>query len=223
MHAGELERVNEQSGKKWMSRVVKHPMLATEFVATRIPGQLEYYRKLQEMAWAMVTDAFSERIITPGVTTTDVSALHNAPVRINSIAVQDVAWWFRDQMQAYNVSTWNMPRVSIYRASSLPASDTIEEGDLLHTDFGITFLGLNTDTQHLGYVLRTSQGETDVPDGLKAGLRTSNRLQEIVRGKMQPGLTGNEVLQKCLQQMKSEGIEGQVVCSLDYRSLLCRT
>ncbi|KAF8580606.1 hypothetical protein K439DRAFT_1356620 [Ramaria rubella] len=193
MHAGELERVKEQLGQKWMSRVVRRPMLAVEFVARRIPEQLQYYKKLQEMAWAMVMDAFSERIITPGVTTTD-----------------DVAWWFRDQMQAHNVSTWNMPRVSIYRQSSRPVSSVIEEGDLLHTDFGITFLGLNTDTQHLGYVLRTSEGEMDVPEGLRKGLQVSNRLQEIVRAKMQPGKTGNEVLQECLHQMKAERIDGQV-------------
>ena len=116
-------------------------------------------------------------------------------------------------MQARNVSTWNMPRVSIYRQSTLPISNIIEEGDLLHTDFGIMFLGLNTDTQHLGYVLRTSQGETDVPEGLKKGLGTSNRLQDIVRMKMKPGKTGNEVLQECLQQMEKENIEGQVVRS----------
>lgn len=72
MHAGELERVREQLGEKWMSRVVRRPMLATEFVARRIPEQLEYYKKLQGMAWAMVSEAFSERTITPGVTTTDV-------------------------------------------------------------------------------------------------------------------------------------------------------
>jgi hypothetical protein len=75
MHAGELERVREQLGEKWMSRVVRRPMLATEFVAKRIPEQLEYYKKLQEMAWAMVSEAFSERTITPGVTTTDVRGL----------------------------------------------------------------------------------------------------------------------------------------------------
>ena len=115
-------------------------------------------------------------------------------------------------MQAHNVSTWNMPRVSIYRQSTLPVSTTIEEGDLLHTDFGITFLGLNTDTQHLGYVLRTSHGELDVPEGLKKGLLTSNRLQEIVRATMRPGKTGNEVLQECLCQMETEKIQGQVVC-----------
>lgn len=104
-----------------------------------------------------------------------------------------------------------MPSVSLYRKPSLPVSNIIQEGDMLHTDFGITFLGLNTDTQHLGYVLRTSQGETDVPEGLKSGLKVSNRMQEIVRAKMEPGKTGNEVLRECLHQMKQEGIEGQVV------------
>jgi hypothetical protein len=128
---------------------------------------------------------------------------------VNSINTQDVEWWFRDQLQAFNVTTWFMPSVSIFRPSSRPPSRTIEEGDMLHTDFGITFLGLNTDTQHLGYVLR--QGETDVPEGLKAGLRKSNRMQEIVRTRMQPGKTGNTVLRECIEQMNAEGIEGQVV------------
>lgn len=43
------------------------------------------------------------------------------------------------------------------------ANPVILHGDVLHTDFGITALGLNTDTQHMGYVLRT--GETDAPGG----------------------------------------------------------
>lgn len=127
--------------------------------------------------------------------------------------MQDVEWWFRDQLQAYNVTTWFMPSVSIFRTSSRPSSNVIEDGDMLHTDFGITFLGLNTDTQHLGYVLR--KGETDVPEGLKAGLRSSNKMQEIVRAKMQPGKTGNEVLQECLEQMDAEKIQGMVVRSTD--------
>lgn len=75
MHAGELERVQAQLGRKWMGRVVREPMLATEYVATRIPAQLDFYRKLQEMAWAMITEAFSAKTITPGFTTTDVSIM----------------------------------------------------------------------------------------------------------------------------------------------------
>jgi hypothetical protein len=35
---------------------------------------------------------------------------------------------------------------------------------MLHVAFGVTALGLNTDTQHLVYVL---SGEKDVPQGYK--------------------------------------------------------
>jgi hypothetical protein len=216
MHAGELERVSEQLGEKWMGRVARRPMLSVEFMARRIPGQIEYYKKLQEMAWAMITEAFSEKTITPGTTTTEVRIppqMYNTS-DVNFDTLQDVEWWLRDQLQAYNVTTWFMPSVTAFRPSSLPSSNVIEEGDMLHTDFGITFLGLNTDTQHLGYVLR--KGETDVPEGLKAGLRSSNRMQEIVRAKMQPGKTGNEVLQECLAQMNTEGIQGKVVRYISF-------
>ena len=78
-------------------------------------------------------------------------------------------------------------------------------------DFGLTFLALNTDIQHLGYVLRATEGEEDVPEGLKEGFRRSNRMQELVRKTMAPGKAGNEVLIECLSEMKNEGIEGQVV------------
>jgi Xaa-Pro aminopeptidase len=85
---------------------------------------------------------------------------------------------------------------------------------MLHIDYGITAMGLNTDTQHLGYVLRTQgeQVETDVTSSLQEGLRKSNRMQDIILEHMRPGRTGNEVLQKSLKQMKEEGIEGQIYC-----------
>ncbi|KIJ56981.1 hypothetical protein M422DRAFT_73022 [Sphaerobolus stellatus SS14] len=200
MHAGELERVKEQIGDEWMKKTVRRPMLAVELVARRIDEQLEYYNMLMRMAWRMVDEAFSERNIEVGVTTAD-----------------DLAWWFRDQIQALNVSTWNMPRVSIIRAPSSnsdppTASSSIIEGDMLHVDFGLTFLGLNTDMQHLGYVLRASEGEDDVPNGLKEGFKKSNRMQELVRATMSPGKSGNEVLTECLKKMDNEQIEGQVYC-----------
>jgi Xaa-Pro aminopeptidase len=84
----------------------------------------------------------------------------------------------------------------------------IERGDVLHCDFGITALGLNTDTQHLGYVLR--EGETDAPAGLKHALAVTNRLQDILLSEMRPGRSGNEVLKAALAQMQAEGINGSI-------------
>ncbi|KAI9000828.1 hypothetical protein BD414DRAFT_14182 [Trametes punicea] len=197
LHVGEYEALAEALGEGWMERTVNEPMLGIEYVATRVPGQLRYYRDLQEMTRALVEEAFSERVITPGLTTTE-----------------DVEWWFREKMLLLNVTTWNYPRVSVLIPDSFPGwsgtKDIIKEGDILHVDFGITAMGLNTDVQHMAYVLRASQGETDAPAGLKEGLRKANRMQDIVLANMRAGKTGNEVLKECLVQMKAEGLEGQI-------------
>ncbi|KAI9068537.1 hypothetical protein FKP32DRAFT_1561490 [Trametes sanguinea] len=197
LHVGEYEALAEELGEGWMERTVNEPMLGIEYVATRIPEQLKYYRDLQETTWALVEEAFSERVITPGVTSTE-----------------DVEWWFREKMLLLNVTTWNHPRVSVITPESFPGwsgtRDIIAEGDLLHVDFGITAMGLNTDVQHMAYVLQTSQGEMDAPEGLKEGLRKANRMQDIVLEEMRAGMSGNEVLTACLNRMKAEGIEGQL-------------
>ncbi|KAG5342316.1 hypothetical protein J132_06170 [Termitomyces sp. J132] len=198
LHVGELAVLFEELGEKWMSRTVNEPMLSVEYVATRVDSQLPYYRKMQEIIWALIEEGFSHEIIVPGKTTTE-----------------DLEWWFREKMQTLNVTTWSHPRISvIVEDPTTPGwkgtKSIIQEGDLLHIDFGITAMGLNTDTQHLAYVLRTNgpNPETDAPESLKEGLRKSNRMQDVLLGNMQAGLTGNEVLRKSMDQIESEGIEG---------------
>ena len=85
---------------------------------------------------------------------------------------------------------------------------------MLHIDFGISAMQMSTDTQHLAYVLRRNGDgvETDAPNGLKEGLKKSNRMQDIVLENMRPGLTGNTVLRQSLRQMELEGIDGQIYC-----------
>lgn len=125
---------------------------------------------------------------------------------------QDLGWWYREKMLTLNLTTWNHPRISVLTEESFPGwsgtDDIIQQGDLLHIDWGITAMGMNTDTQHMAYVLR--DGETDAPDSLKQGLKKANRMQDIHLDIMRAGMTGNEVLENCLAQMKIEGIEGQI-------------
>jgi hypothetical protein len=84
----------------------------------------------------------------------------------------------------------------------------IERGDVLHADFGLTALHLNTDTQHLGYVLR--EGETDAPAALRAALYIAHQLQDIVLHELRAGRTGDEVLASSLERMRAAGIDGSV-------------
>jgi hypothetical protein len=203
LHAGELEAIREGLGEKWAARLVSEPMLGVEYIGTMPAGRAEWFRRLQSTVWAAISEAFSERVITPGTTTAD-----------------DVRWWLREKLQQMNYTTWFHPDVTIVDETSwqLDPIQTkgerrlIQYGDLLHVDFGLTALGVNTDTQHLAYVLHPGQTEDDIPQGLVEGLKKGNRLQDIVISQMKVGRTGNEILKAALEQMHAEGIEGRVYC-----------
>jgi len=127
----------------------------------------------------------------------------------------------REKTHELKYSTWFFPTVSIISPeTSVPGNHppepknplVIRAGDLLHVDFGVTAMGLNTDTQHLGYVLRPN--ETDVPKGFKDGLKKANRMQDIVLEEMRDGVgkTGNEILATSLEKMDTEAIAGRIYC-----------
>ncbi len=191
--SGEKEGMLEALGPAWASKVVNAEALAVDMIAARQPEEEAAFRELNRVAWEIITEAFSNKVITPGVTKTD-----------------DVVWWMRQRLADLGLSTWFQPSVEVQRAFGsselVGVNPTIQRGDLLHCDFGVTALGLNTDTQHNGYVLR--EGETDVPAGLKQALANSNRLQDLTVEELKPGRTGNEVLKAVLTRMKAEGIDG---------------
>nr|AIA11682.1 Metallopeptidase family M24 [uncultured bacterium] len=92
--------------------------------------------------------------------------------------------------------------------ASRPAADVIQPGDMVHIDFGLIYLRLNTDVQELAYVLKP--GEKDAPVYLKKALAVGNRLQDILTSNYKEGKTGNQVLAETLAQAKKEGIVPQI-------------
>ncbi|KAL2060952.1 hypothetical protein VTL71DRAFT_9004 [Oculimacula yallundae] len=213
LHVGELASLKENIDSKWIDRFVDVPMVAVEFIGTQPEAKLDWYRKMQETAWAMIGEAFSEKVIEPGVSSTE-----------------DVEWWLRSKIQEQNYTTWFQPDVNIIGVEPIFGPPTalqeslggrkrevIQYGDnktLLHVDFGITALGMNTDTQHLAYVLppHHPQNHSSVPSSYLSGLHKANRLQDIVISHMIPGHTGNFILNASLAQMRSEGFEGKIYC-----------
>jgi Xaa-Pro aminopeptidase len=184
----------------WTDRVVRAEALAVDYVALRLPEMLPSYRHLMQVVHALIARAFSGEVITPGRTTTE-----------------DVEWWLRHQVNAMGLGEWFPPSVSVQRPGLGPDAFTatadrgpvvIQRGDHLHTDFGIHALGLATDTQHVGYVLKP--GESDAPEGLRRALENSNRLQDLVMARIKPGRTGNEVLSDALEAMRQAGLDGTV-------------
>lgn len=194
LSAGEWEQLERALGPDLKPRVVRAERLPLDYLAIRVPGMLPVYRRMQEIVHQIIATAFSNQVITPGVTTTE-----------------DVVWWMLQRVNDLGLGTWFQPSVDVQRRGvdlADSVAPVIQRGDVLHCDFGITALGLNTDTQHLGYVLR--EGETDAPAGLKRALANGNRLQDILLSQMRPGRTGNEVLAAALAEMRSEGIEGSI-------------
>jgi Xaa-Pro aminopeptidase len=192
LHAGEREVLEDALGP-YLDRVVREPRLAMNYIALRIPEMMPRYRKVMESVHAVISEAFSNAVITPGETTTE-----------------DVIWWLRQRVQTLGYQVWFQPSVDVSRQGSgrISGDTVIQPGDLLWTDFGVVAMNLHTDTQHLGYVLKP--GETDAPAGLQRCLADSNRMQELLLEEMEPGRTGNDILASTLARISAEGITGTV-------------
>lgn len=188
--------------KNYQSRVVGAENVAIGWLETRTENEMVVYQNIVRMAHQIIAEGFSEHVIQPGITTTD-----------------DVVWWYRDRIRELGFTTWFHPSVSIQRKdpesfehlrafSERPDRQVIIPGDLIHVDFGITYLRLNTDTQQHAYILKA--GETTAPDFLKKAFKKGNRVQDILTSNFKDGRSGNEILKATLDQCKAEGLKGVI-------------
>ncbi len=198
LSAGEYEQLTDALGEKWKSRFVRAENLPLDFISIRLPEMMPIYRQMMDTVHWLINRAFSNEVITPDKTTND-----------------DVVWWLRQTVNDMGLGTWFHPTVRVQRPGmpfgsilSERAETVIERGDVLHVDFGITAMRLNTDTQHMGYVLQA--GEKDVPAGIKKALANTNRMQDLLVERMRPGRSGNEVLADALAAMKAAGINSTI-------------
>ena len=198
----EYESFMEYLPEDQHDKVSSAEKLAVAWLETRSELELEMYPMICRMGHLILREGLSERAIHPGITTTD-----------------DVVWWLRQRVSDLGLDTWFHPSVSVQRAdmgnneflrsfSKRPDQDIIRHGDLLHVDFGITYLRLNTDQQQHFYVLRP--GESAPPAGLQAAFDNGNRVQDILTSNFTIGSTGNEILKSSLDQAKSEGLNASI-------------
>ncbi len=184
---------------RFRPRLVPAEALAVGWLERRLPEELQLYASVCRIARAIMSEALSERVIQPGVTTTE-----------------DVKWWCRDRIRALGLTAWFHPLVSVQRRggdSDLGSivsgrEQVIRRGDLVHLDLGISYLRLHTDTQQMAYVLRI--GETEPPEGLRRALAVGNAMQDLLTGAFAEGRTGNEVLAASLAAARDQGIDALV-------------
>jgi Xaa-Pro aminopeptidase len=184
------------------ARVVSAEALGVAWLETRTEREMQYYTQLVNMTHRIIEEGFSEKVITPGITTTD-----------------DVVWWFRQKIRDMGLDTWFHTSVAVQRSDSnsfehlrsfsdRPKDDVIRPGDLLHCDIGITYLRLNTDIQQHAYMLKP--GETEAPASIQKAFAQSNRVQDLLTSQFRTGRTGNQMLKGALDQAKAEGIEASI-------------
>jgi len=183
----------------YKSKVVSAEQLAIGWIESRTEREMELYEDLVAITHQIIAEAFSSKVITPGETTTD-----------------DVVWWLREKVLSLGLDTWFHPTVDVQRANdsdlyafdSKSKFDIIQPGDLVHCDFGISYLSLNTDCQELAYVLKPE--EKQAPDFLVDALAQGNRVQDIFTNNFKTGVSGNVILKKSLEQGRAEGLRPQI-------------
>jgi Xaa-Pro aminopeptidase len=191
--ANEKRRLTDALGP-YATRMKSAELLAVGWLETKLPEELEAYRHVMKVAHMVIAEAFSNKVITPGKTSND-----------------DVVWWMRQRVVEMGLGKWFHPSVNVQRQGGVkPGVTTIQRGDMLHTDFGIVYLGFSTDTQHNAYVLK--EGETDAPPGLKEGLKAANTLQDLTMKFARVGETGNSALRQAREEAMKMGLVPSIYC-----------
>jgi hypothetical protein len=210
-------------GPEGQARLTSAADLIEEYLDTRLPEEMAPYTTLVHLTEVLARRALSNEVITPGRT-----------------RVGDVRRWLYDAMWANGVRTWFQPDLRVQRPGQqratsrgflavAPESVTIQRGDVVHLDFGITAMGFDTDWQKMAYVLRP--GERDVPAGLKQAMRNTNTLQDVLMKRYsRPGRLVADVYDSTMAEMQRLGIVAQVYshpignqghglgASIDFRS-----
>lgn len=200
MTASHLQAIQRALPADMAKRIAPTETLAIGWLERRIAGEITTYPQLSRITHAIIEEAFSERVVTPGVTTSD-----------------DLVWWFRQTLSSLGLATWFHPSVAIQRDGSgsfgvqemgLRGDTVIMPGDMLHVDFGIDYLGLKTDVQRVAYVLR--EGETEAPKGLREGLAAMNAVKDALLAELKPGRSGDAILAAARRRIDASGIDGTI-------------
>lgn len=184
----------ETLGSEWSKKLVSAEHLVIHWLQKRTDKELGYYRFLADLTQNLAEVILSNEVIYPGITTTN-----------------EVVEWIRQKAIDLGVKTSFYPTIDVQRKGAEVdrlSGTTIMPGDIVHLDFGLTYLGLSTDIQRLGYVLK--RDETKPPQGLQDALDQAVLMGEIVLNKMVPGAIGNDVFESSIKESKEKSIKAMV-------------
>lgn len=164
---------------RYGDRLVSAERFVSDFRATRTAVEIATFAEAGEMSREIAERAFSNEVITPGVTT-----------------LEDVAWWMSDQQLERGLeSSFDMPSVYVTGPDGIEATSSdriIRRGDLLMLDWGVGFLDFYTDMKRIAYVLR--DGETEPPPGVRHAFEKALEVRDMMKATIEPAPTAAEAL-----------------------------
>ncbi len=177
-------------GAPWADRLVSAERLVSDFRSTRTATEIAVFAEAGEISREIAERAFSNEVITPGVT-----------------ALEDVAWWMWDQLLARGLdSSFDMPSVYITGPEGIVATSSdriIQRGDLLMIDWGVGYLDFYTDMKRIAYVLR--EGETEAPAGLRHAFQQAIRVRDVMKAAIKPAPTAQHALDATWEAIEAVG------------------
>ncbi|MEQ9425027.1 MAG: M24 family metallopeptidase [Cyclobacteriaceae bacterium] len=175
-YSGYLE-LSEILGQKYASRFVSAEKLVSDFRSRRVASEIAAYGEAGELSYMIAEKAFSNEVITPGLTT-----------------LRDVAWWMMEELFKNNLgSSFGMPSVYITGPDGVEATSSdriIQRGDVLMIDWGVGLMNFYTDMKRVAYVLK--EGETEVPAGIVNAFNQGVKVRDIIKRTIKPGITARE-------------------------------
>lgn len=175
-HSAYLE-LAEVLGKKYKDRFVSAEKLVSDFRSRRVVSEIAIYAEAGDLSYTIAERAFSNEVITPGVTT-----------------LEDVAWWMKEQQFKNNLgSSFGMPSVYITGPDGVEATSSdriIQRGDVLMIDWGVGLMNMYTDMKRIAYVLK--DGETRVPKGIQNAFDQGVKVRDIIKNTIKPEVTAQK-------------------------------
>jgi len=179
-------------GQPLAARLVSAEKLFSDYRSRHTATEIAAMGEAGEISRVIAERAFSNEVITPGVTT-----------------LEDVAWWMWDQLLQRGLgSSFDMPSVYVTGPDGIEATSSdriIRRGDLLMIDWGVGFLGQWTDMKRIAYVLR--EGETEPPAGYRRAFANGVRIREIIRRAIRPGRTAQQALEETHAAIEAGGFK----------------
>ncbi|MBU6081990.1 M24 family metallopeptidase [Allobacillus halotolerans] len=181
----------ENIDSRFHDKFISSEKASVHWFLKRSKEEMTVYPYLTDLTTEICRTALSNEVIVPGVTT-----------------CEDVVDWLRQKVMDLGLKTSFYPTIDVQRKGAPVdrlSGTVIKNGDIVHIDFGITYLGISTDMQQLGYVLYPN--ETDAPDGLKNLLEQGMTFASIALNEFVVGETGNDIFERAIEVAKAQELQ----------------